>query len=180
MSVSTEFVTHALDLLAPLGLVEAKRMFGGYGVYARGVMFAILDDEELFLKADDEAQATFVAAGCRQWSYPTKAGPQPGPYWRPPDEAHEDPEAMRPWAALGLQAALRKAAAKAMKGAGKKAKAAPEAKAAPKAKTTSRPKTRATVKAKPAPKARPKPMAPARKAAARPAAKARKAPARRR
>lgn len=152
MSVSTEFVTHALDLLAPLGLVEAKRMFGGYGVYARGVMFAILDDEELFLKADDEAQPAFVAAGCRQWSYPTKAGPQPGPYWRPPDEAHEDPEAMKPWAELGLASALRKAAAKALKGAGRKA----------------------------APKAKPKAKAPAKKSPKKPVKKPAKASARRR
>lgn len=174
MSVSTEFVTYALDLLAPLGLVDAKRMFGGYGVYARGVMFAILDDEELFLKADDEAQATFVAAGCRQWSYPTKAGPQPGPYWRPPDETHEDPEAMRPWAELGLAAALRKAAAKAAKGGGKKAKAAPGAKAVRPAKAAARaaPKAKAPAR-KPARKA-------AKKPAGKPAARAGKAPSRRR
>jgi DNA transformation protein len=88
-------------------------------------MFGLLDDEELFLKADDEARPTFTAAGCRQWSYPTKRGPQPGDYWRPPDEAHEDPEAMRPWAELGLAAALRKAAAKAQ------VKARPAKRAAP-------------------------------------------------
>ena len=135
MSSTPEFVAHALDLLAPLGLVEARRMFGGHGLYSRGVMFGLLDDEELFLRADDEARPTFTAAGCRQWSYPTKKGPQPGDYWRPPDEAHEDAEAMRPWAELGLAAALRRAAARAAKGMGKKARAPakprPAARAAP-------------------------------------------------
>jgi DNA transformation protein len=164
MSDTPEFVAHALDLLAPLGLVEARRMFGGHGLYARGVMFGILDDEELFLKADDEARPIFEAAGCRQWSYPTKKGPMPGDYWRPPDEAHEDPEAMRPWAELGLGAAVRKAAARAAKGMGTRARApakrtkAPPAKsrAAPKGKPAATAPGKAKAKARPAKRAAPK------------------------
>jgi len=35
------------------------------------------------------------------------------PYWRPPDEAHESAEAMRPWALLAVASAERTAAAKA-------------------------------------------------------------------
>lgn len=136
MSNTPEFVAHALDLLAPLGAVAARPMFGGHGLYARGVMFGLLDDEELFLRADDAARPAFVAAGCRQWSYPTKKGRMPGDYWRPPDEAHEGAEAMRPWGELGLAAALRRAAgkaaqdrAKATKAAAKPARAAKAAKA---------------------------------------------------
>lgn len=164
MSNTPEFVAHALDLLAPLGFVEARRMFGGHGLYARGVMFGILDDEELFLRADDEARPAFTAAGCRQWSYQTKKGPVAGDLWRPPDEAHEDPEAMRPWAELGLAAAVRKAAARAAKGMGKKAKApakktkAPpaKAKAAPKAAPAARAPRKAKGRAKPTKRAAPK------------------------
>jgi DNA transformation protein len=161
MSNTPEFVAHALDLLAPLGFVEAKRMFGGHGLYARGVMFGLLDDEELFLRADDEARPTFTAAGCRQWSYPTKKGPQPGDYWRPPDDAHEDAEAMRPWGELGLAAALRKAAARAAKGMGRGARKAPaSAKAKPAAKPPAKaqaaPAAKAKPKGKPATRAAPK------------------------
>lgn len=143
MANTPGFVAHALDLLAPLGAVSARPMFGGHGLYARGVMFGLLDDEELFLRADDEARPAFVAAGCRQWSYPTKEGRQPGDYWRPPDEAHEDAEAMQPWAERGLAAALRRAAAKAAKAGGARAgrakptKGAKPAKGAVKAKGSS-------------------------------------------
>lgn len=134
MSNTPGFVAHVLDLLAPLGAVSARPMFGGHGLYARGVMFGLLDDEELFLRADDEARPAFAAAGCRQWSYPTKGGRQPGDYWRPPDEAHEDPEAMRPWAERGLAAALRRAAGKAAKGQAKAEKAKAVRPLSPKAK----------------------------------------------
>jgi DNA transformation protein len=118
MANSPDFVAWALDLLAPLGGVTARAMFGGHGLYAEGVMFGLLDDDELFLKADEEAQPVFLAAGCRQWTWPGPKGPMAGGYWRPPDEAHEDPEAMLPWARLGLEAARRKAAAR-TKGSGR-------------------------------------------------------------
>ncbi len=114
MSSSPEFVAHALDLLSLLGEVRARAMFGGHGVYAEDAMFALLDDDELFLKTDDVTRPRFVEAGCRQWVYASRAGRMESTgYFRPPDAAHEDPEAMLPWARLALDAALRARAAKA-------------------------------------------------------------------
>jgi DNA transformation protein len=113
MASDPSFVAHALDLVALLGGVEARRMFGGHGLYAAGVMFGLLDDGELFLKTDGETRPRFVAAGCRQWSYVHgKVRMEETSYYRPPDDAHEDPEAMLPWARLALDAALRARAAK--------------------------------------------------------------------
>ncbi len=112
MPCSRTFADHALDLLSGLGPVQARPMFGGYGLYARGVMFGLLDDDELFLKTDDQTRERFVSAGCRMWVYPRLGETN---YYRPPDDAHEDAEAMAPWARLGLEAALRRRAAKAAK-----------------------------------------------------------------
>ena len=106
---SRTFVDHALDLLSLLGPVQARSMFGGHGLYARGVMFGLLDDDELFFKTDGETRARFVEASCRRWVYPGMAETS---YYRPPDEAHEDAEAMLLWARLGLDAALRAQAVK--------------------------------------------------------------------
>jgi DNA transformation protein len=117
---SPDFVTHALDLLSGVGPVAARAMFGGHGVYARGVMFGLLDDDELFLKTDAISRPRFVEAGCRSWVY---VGPtlkmEHTSYYRPPDEAHEDPEAMAGWAALALDSALRLRAAKGARAKGK-------------------------------------------------------------
>ncbi|HTN54359.1 MAG TPA: TfoX/Sxy family protein, partial [Anaeromyxobacter sp.] len=71
MANSPTFVAHALDLLSLVGPAEARAMFGGHGVYARGVMFALLDDDELFLKVDAEVEPRFAEAGCRRWTYPS-------------------------------------------------------------------------------------------------------------
>jgi len=113
------FVQHALDLLDLVAPAQARAMFGGHGVYARGVMFALLYDEELFLKADDACRERFVEAGCQRWVYQGPRGPMPTSYYRPPDEAHEDPEAMLPWGRLALDAALRARASKAAPARGK-------------------------------------------------------------
>ena len=120
------FVEHVLDLVGLVGPVTARSMFGGHGVYAEGVMFGLLDDGELFLKTDELTRATFADAGCRPWVYVNKKVRMENTgYFRPPDDAHEDPEAMLPWARLALDAALRARAAKrgreARKVAGKKA-----------------------------------------------------------
>jgi DNA transformation protein len=127
MASDPSFVAHAVDLVSLLGPVEARRMFGGHGLYAEGVMFALLDDGELFVKTDAETRARFVEAGCRQWRYVHgKVRMEDTGYFRPPDDAHEDPEAMLPWARLALGAALRARAAKvATKGTAKAARARP-------------------------------------------------------
>ena len=50
-----EFVSHVLDLMQSLGRVRARRMFGGYGIFIDGLMFALIADETLYLKADEES-----------------------------------------------------------------------------------------------------------------------------
>jgi DNA transformation protein len=112
---SPSFVAHALDLLSLVGPVQARSMFGGHGVYLRGAMFGLLDDDELFLKTDEACRQDFLDAGCRQWVYESPRGPMPTQYYRPPDDAHEDAEAMLPWARLAVGAAERAARAKAEK-----------------------------------------------------------------
>jgi DNA transformation protein len=123
---SPDFVVHALELLSGVGPIEARAMFGGHGVYARGVMFGLLDDDELFLKTDEVSRPRFVGAGCRSWVYvgPTQKMENTS-YYRPPDGAHEDPEAMLAWATLALDSALRLRAAKAARASSARKKAKP-------------------------------------------------------
>jgi DNA transformation protein and related proteins len=118
-TATDRFAAHALDLFALLGApVVARRMFGALGFYAGGLFFAIGDQDEgrLYLKVDDLCRAAFEAAGGQPFCYamPGK-GVMTMAYLTPPDGALEDPEEMRPWARLALEAARRAAAAKAAK-----------------------------------------------------------------
>jgi DNA transformation protein len=117
---SPSFVQHALDLLNAVRPVTARAMFGGHGLYADGLMFGLLDDDELFLRADDQTRQRFVDQGCKQWSYPTPKGPMLGPYHQPPAAAMDDPDELKPWLLLAIEATVRKEAAKKKKGTPKK------------------------------------------------------------
>ena len=149
MPSDPSFVQFAVDLVSLVGPVAARSMFGGHGLYSANVMFGLLDDGELFLKTDEDTRQRFVDAGCRQWVYVNKkVRMEKTGYFRPPDEAHEDPEAMLPWARLALEAALRAKSAKAAKPARKRA-----ARKAPRTPAPRAP-AKAARKARPSPGAR--------------------------
>ena len=130
MSGDADFVAYVLELLQPLGRCSARRMFGGYGLYGDGLMFALVFDGRLYLKVDESNKADFIAAGCQPFVYEGQEKPIEMSYWTVPEAALESSEDMAPWARRGLAAALRKANAKpvARKSAPKKAAANKSAK----------------------------------------------------
>lgn len=106
MPVSNDYIEFVRDLLADFEPLRIKRMFGGAGVYAGERFFAILADDTLYLKADDENRADFERRGLHAFSYETKTG-RTGTmsYYPVPAEALEDPEALAPWVRGALAAA---------------------------------------------------------------------------
>lgn len=125
--MSQGFVDHCLELLAPLGRVRARRMFGGHGLYADDLFVALIAGERLYVKADADTEARFMAAGCAPFVYEGQGKAVKMSYWTVPDEAMESPSLMLPWARLAMQTALKAAAAKAGKPAATRRKAPPRA-----------------------------------------------------
>jgi DNA transformation protein len=81
-------------------------MFGGWGLRSDGLFFAIVADDALYLKADDLTRPRFEEAGLHPFR-PHPDRPTAMPYYPPPDEAMDGPEALLPWARLALEAARR-------------------------------------------------------------------------
>ncbi|MES2117213.1 MAG: TfoX/Sxy family protein [Pseudomonadota bacterium] len=108
--VSPDFLAYLADVLAPLGTVRSKRMFGGVGIYIDELFCAIIDDDCLYFKGDDENEAQFRAAHCPPFTYQKQGEACALRYYRVPDEAMDDAGAMLRWARLGMAAALRKQA----------------------------------------------------------------------
>jgi DNA transformation protein len=111
MAIDTSEIDHLLELLEPFGPLTARRMFGGWGVRADGVMLAAVLDGELLLKVDDDTRQAFEAAGCRPHLYRMRGRELPMSYWSVPEEALDSADSMRPWATMALAAARRKAEA---------------------------------------------------------------------
>jgi DNA transformation protein and related proteins len=118
MPTNTDFAKYCCDLLASAGRCIPKRMFGGFGISTDGLTIAILadlgDGEKLWLKGDDGTRSRYEAAGCKIFTYPMKGVPRSMNYFSAPEEAMDSPDAMRPWAALALDCALRARAAKSL------------------------------------------------------------------
>ena len=112
MKATSEFADYAVELLGAAGRVAARRMFGGYGVYCDGVMFALIADDVLYLKADDVNRPELERAGSAPFVYEAKGRRATMTYWRAPDDAMESRAAMAPWARAALAAALRAKAAR--------------------------------------------------------------------
>jgi DNA transformation protein len=112
MTASDGFVELLKDGLRGLGPVSVRRMFGGAGVYADGVMFGLVADDTLYLKADDETKSGFEAEGLAPFVYAGSGGTVAMSYWRIPERLLDDPDEMVDWARTALGVARRAAAAK--------------------------------------------------------------------
>ena len=152
------FVSHCLELLAPLGRTLSRRMFGGHALYVDGLCMALIIQDTLYLKVDDASRALFEREGCKPFTYTAKNQDIHSlGYYTAPDAAMESPAEMLPWARRGLAAAV-----------AARAKAAPKKKAAA-TKVAAKPvaATKAPAKKVAARKVAAKKAAPARKSAAK-------------
>jgi len=106
--MSGDFIDYLRELLADVGPVTARAMFGGHGLYRDGVLFAVAFEDGLYLKVDAQTQALFEAQGSQPFTYRHGGRSIRMSYWSAPVEAMDSAAAMAPWARLALQAAGRK------------------------------------------------------------------------
>ncbi|MCB1875699.1 MAG: TfoX/Sxy family protein [Chromatiales bacterium] len=107
-----EFTRYLLDQLQAIGPVSGRRMFGGYGFFLDGMMFALVADQTLYLKADDDSRSRFEAEGLTQFVYERKGKPATMSYYQAPPESLESRDILADWANLAFAAALRAGAKK--------------------------------------------------------------------
>ena len=97
------------EMLAPLGGVSVRRMFGGLGLFRAGLMFGLVMRDELYLKVAPDGTASFAAEGGVPFSYAGKGGRVTviASYWRAPDRLSDDAEELVAWARRACAAAER-------------------------------------------------------------------------
>lgn len=61
MASRIEFVEYVADQLKGAGEITYRKMFGEYGIYCDGKMFAVICDDQLFVKITQAGEA--MAAG---------------------------------------------------------------------------------------------------------------------
>ena len=104
MSVSPAFRQFVLDQLEELGDVTPRSMFGGVGLYHRGVFFGIIAGDVVYLKVDDSNRGEYVAARMGPFNpYPHRSGTMQ--YYAVPLSVLESAPELAHWARRSILAA---------------------------------------------------------------------------
>ena len=98
--------------MAGFGAVTIRSMFGGAGVYHDGVMFALVDDEVLYLKVDESSRAAFEVENLPPFAYSKKDQKIDMSYFRSPERCMDDADEMAKWCRVAYGVALKAAAKK--------------------------------------------------------------------
>jgi DNA transformation protein len=111
----TAFHAFAQELFSGMGPVSVRRMFGGAGIYAADLMFALIDEDTIFIKADDDMKAALALEGSVAWTYTRDGKTREMGYWRLPESALDNPDEAADWGERALTVAKAKAKPKAKK-----------------------------------------------------------------
>jgi DNA transformation protein len=103
--IGPDFIT---ELFSGFGPVSVRRMFSGAGVFADGLMIALVVDGVIYLKTDDSLVPLFEREGQAPFRYRSGDGQRTlNSYWRMPERLYDEPEELAEWARLSLAAARR-------------------------------------------------------------------------
>lgn len=108
MSVDEGLVEWVAECLEPAGRVTMRKMMGGAVLYCEGIVFALVDESDLYFKSDATNEGAFEAEGLGKFEFTGKDGKiATMNYRRAPLDVYDDPDAMREWARLGIEAGER-------------------------------------------------------------------------
>ena len=107
MTVSDTFKTYAIEQLGRVRPdIRARAMFGGVGLYAGERIFALIDDDVVYLKVDDFNRPDFEAAGMGPFQ-PFGPGGEVMQYYELPEGLLDEPDALRSWVEGAVEVAAR-------------------------------------------------------------------------
>src|SRR5258708_14389321 len=94
LSLDADFIR---ELFAPFRPVAVKRMFGGIGIYAEGLMFGLVFDDVIYLRVNETSIPGFEREGSVPFVYPfasTMWGRPSRHFWRLPERLYNDPDCL--------------------------------------------------------------------------------------
>ncbi len=94
------------ELFEGLGVIESRRLFGGWQLLADGRGFAFVIAETLYFRTDPALRAALEAQGGRPFAYARKDGREiVTKLTSAPEAAVDDPDALLAWGAKALAVA---------------------------------------------------------------------------
>jgi DNA transformation protein len=103
----SQFVQSLHEVFERMGRIEARRMFGGHGIYYDGRMFGLVANDTLYLKADADTLAEFEKRQLPAFGYEREGRRMEMSYRQAPEEIFEDRQEAARWGRMAWEAALR-------------------------------------------------------------------------
>lgn len=100
---SKKRILQCMELFASLGNIRARSQFGGYSLSANRVMFALVSDGELYLRASHETEEYFCEQGMERLIYRKRGMAVLLRYFKVSKAQWEKPRALRRMAMLSLR-----------------------------------------------------------------------------
>ena len=111
MVASDSFADFLREQLAPLGRITVRRMFGKSGVFCDGLMLAMVTNDALYFRVDDDNRAALKEAeSSPPLNYAKKGETIDLSFWRAPERLFDEPDEFVMWGREALGAARRVAA----------------------------------------------------------------------
>ncbi len=101
---TNDYLNYVLERLDPIGQITARAMFGGFGLYHRGVIFGLVAYDELYFKVGENNIMEYKALNSSPFIYPGKHKPVTMSYWRLPEPVLEDDERLKTWVMAACKA----------------------------------------------------------------------------
>lgn len=101
--MSESFRDFVHDQLRGLAGVECRGMFGGHGLYLRGVFFGIVHGDTLYLKTSEATRPRYESRGMEPFRPHERQTLRT--YYRVPAGVLEDPDELEEWAREAAAAA---------------------------------------------------------------------------
>jgi DNA transformation protein len=87
-----------IDLFDAHGGIQARCMFGGFGIYVDGRIVGIVVRERIYLKTDDETRKPFIAEKCKPFTYQKRTGKGVSlRYYAIPERLYDEPDIFAHW-----------------------------------------------------------------------------------
>ncbi|MFC1872562.1 TfoX/Sxy family protein [Chloroflexota bacterium] len=94
MAADKVLLNHVMDLLAPLDGISDRAMFGGFGIFHEGDMFALITNSGLHFKVNETNLGAYQEAGSKQF--------KPMPYYEVPADCLDDRTMLLEWAKISI------------------------------------------------------------------------------
>ena len=98
MNASPEFLKFVIEKLSPIGDIRSRAMFGGYGIFYEGLMFALISEDTLYFKVNESNRDMYK----RVQSMPFPHGIS---YWEVPADVLEEDARLHEWANISIKIA---------------------------------------------------------------------------